>query len=195
MLVALAAHLGAKHGPQGVTGASFLELVRGGAAELDPRLDDLLTKIDDHLRRGAAPAELAEALGLRRGVTGYIYHTVPLVLYCWLRWPGDFRRAVEEVIMLGGDADTTGAILGGIAGATVGVAGIPEQWVNGVLEWPRSVAWMRNLAGRLAGRFSLSGAVAASKPLPLFWPGLVLRNLLFLLIVLVHVFRRVLPPY
>ena len=35
---------------------------------------------------------------LSRGVTGYIYHTVPIVLYAWLSFPTDFRRAVEEVI-------------------------------------------------------------------------------------------------
>jgi hypothetical protein len=34
---------------------------------------------------------------------------------------------VEEVIALGGDADSTGAVVGGIAGATVGVAGIPAR--------------------------------------------------------------------
>lgn len=32
-------------------------------------------------------------------------------------------------------------------------------------------------------------------PVPLFWPGLLLRNLIFLVIVLAHGFRRLLPPY
>jgi hypothetical protein len=30
---------------------------------------------------------------------------------------------------------------------------------------------------------------------PYFWPGLLPRNLLFLLVVLLHGFRRLLPPY
>jgi hypothetical protein len=32
-------------------------------------------------------------------------------------------------------------------------------------------------------------------PLFLFWPGVIPRNMLFLLIVLLHGFRRLLPPY
>lgn len=38
-------------------------------------------------------------------------------------------------------------------------------------------------------------SIANSGPLPLFWPGLVARNLFFLLIVLLHAFRRLLPTY
>lgn len=51
---------------------------------------------------------------------------------------------------MGGDADSTGAVVGGIAGATLGVGGIPDEWFNGLLEWPRSVVWMRRLAERQA---------------------------------------------
>jgi hypothetical protein len=128
-------------------------------------------------------------------VSGYVYHTVPLALYCWLRRPGDFRGAVEEVIALGGDADSTGAVAGGIAGATVGAAGIPPDWLAGLFEWPRSAAWLRELAGRLADQFPSSGEPVGRGPLRLFWPGLVPRNLLFLAVVLAHGFRRLLPPY
>ncbi len=195
LLVAIAAHHGATHGPQGLSAESYLEAVRQAGAELDPKLAELLTKTGEHLRRQAAPAELAEALGLRRGVTGYVYHTVPLVLYCWLRWPGDFRRAVEEVVILGGDADTTGAILGGIVGATVGAGGIPAEWLTGLLEWPRSVGWMRRLAARLAEQFPAEAPRPPTRALPLGWPGLVPRNLLFLVVVVGHVVRRLLPPY
>jgi hypothetical protein len=115
---------------------------------------------------------------------------VPVALYCWLRWPGDFRRAVEEAILLGGDADTVGAIVGGLVGATAGAASIPEEWLRGIADWPRSVTWMRRLGARLAEHGSEPAAAV-----PLFWPGLIPRNLLFLLIVLGHGFRRLLPPY
>jgi ADP-ribosylglycohydrolase len=199
LLVAQAADHGARHGPGGVSGPAFLASVRGGLVEMDPELDGLLAKAEDHLRRDAPAEELAVALGLRRGVSGYVYHTVPLALYCWLRGPGDFRRAVEEVITLGGDADTTGAIVGGIAGATVGAVGIPAEWVRGLLEWPRSVAWLRALAARLADQFPGAGAAARPRagggPLPLFWPGLIPRNLLFVAAVFLHALRRALPPY
>jgi hypothetical protein len=86
-------------------------------------------------------------------------------------------------------------VVGGIAGATVGSGGIPAEWIRGLCEWPRSVAWMRKLVGRLADRFSPGGRPAGRGPLLLFWPGLIPRNLFFLAVVLLHAFRRLLPPY
>jgi ADP-ribosyl-[dinitrogen reductase] hydrolase len=195
LLVALAAHHGAAHGPAGVDAGAFLRTARERLGESDPALWDLLRQVGDYLAADAPAGDLAEALNLHRGVTGYIYHTVPLALYCWLRSPGDFHRAVEEVIALGGDADTTGAIAGGLAGATAGARGIPAEWIAGLLEWPRSVTWMRALARRLAEQFPAEGTGRRQRPLPLFWPGLLPRNLLFLLLVLGHGFRRLLPPY
>lgn len=194
-LVALAAHFGAVHGPEGMQGEAFLRLAREALPDADEKLCGLLDKIEDHLRRDAPAVELADTLGLRRGVSGYVYHTVPLALYCWLRNPRSFRQAVEEVIALGGDADSTGAVVGGIAGATLGAGGIPADWLNGLLEWPRSVAWMRRLAERLARQFPVVGSPVRQKPLSLFWPGLIPRNFIFLFVVLAHAFRRLLPPY
>ena len=133
----------------------------------------------------------ATALGLHRGVSGYVYHTVPVVIHAWLRFPRNFRGGVDAVIRCGGDADSTAAIVGGIIGAGVGKAGIPEDWLAGIWEWPRSRAWMERLDERLAAARQ-SGQ--PSVPPRLSVPGLVARNLVFLLIVLLHIVRRVLPP-
>jgi ADP-ribosylglycohydrolase len=195
LLVALAVRHGARVGPEGVNATTFLAEVREGGNDLDPKLLDLLARLKDHLRRGATAAEFARSLGLERGVSGYVYHTVPVALYCWLHSPSDFRRAVEEVILLGGDADTTGAIVGALAGATCGAGAIPAEWLDGLLEWPRSVRWMRALAERLARQFPDEGPAVSPGPVPLFWPGVLLRNVLFFGLVLMHVFRRLLPPY
>jgi ADP-ribosylglycohydrolase len=194
LLVALAARHGADRGPTGVDAAAFLTRALD-VAKGDPELEGLLKRLEDHLGRNSSPAEVAAELGLSRGVTGYVYHTVPLALYCWLRWPGDFRRAVEEVIALGGDADTTAAITGAIAGARVGANQIPPEWLAGLIEWPLSVRWMRRLALRLAEAFPGEGEGNSRGPLPVFWPGLLPRNAWFLLLVLGHGFRRLLPPY
>jgi ADP-ribosylglycohydrolase len=195
LLVALAAHLGANRETDPVTAEAFL--TRARQEPLDDELLGLLEVVETHLQRGAEVEELARALRQERGVTGYIYRTVPVVLFCWLRWPGDFRKVVEQVIVAGGDADTTGAIAGALAGATLGARAIPEEWLARLVEWPRSVAWMRRLAKRLAEQFPTDGAL--SNPLvgrlPLFWPGLLPRNLLFLAVVLGHALRRMLPPY
>ncbi len=199
LLVALAAHHGAERGPARIDAPTFLRDVKQNV-DVDAELTGILDKMEEHARRNAPAVDLAHALGLQRGVTGYIYHTVPLALYCWLRSPGDFRQAVEEVIALGGDTDTTGAIVGGIAGATVGASGIPGEWIDGIREWPCSVAWMRRLAERLARQFPGDGHGASEGPLRFFWPGQAGRNLVFLAIVLAHAARRwaslaLDPPY
>lgn len=171
-------------------------LARGTLRDSDSELDSLLETMEDHLKRQAPPAEFANALGLQRGVSGYVYHTVLLCLYCWLRSPGDFRRAVEEVITLGGDADTTGAIVG----ATVAAQGIPPDWIAGIWDWPISASWMRQLATHLAEQFGEPRTASPTSPTspsapPLFWwPALLPRNLLFFLVVLMHQLRRLLPP-
>lgn len=40
-----------------------------------------------------------------------------------------FREAIIRAINLGGDADTVGAVTGGLAGACWGLPGIPESWL------------------------------------------------------------------
>jgi len=154
-----------------------------------------LATVGEHLSRQASAEEFAAAIGLSRGVGGYINHTVPVVIYCWLRCCGDFRATVEQTVLLGGDADTTGAIVGALAGASVGASGLPEDWVSGLWEWPRDVDWMRRLAGRLTERMGEWDSLRAIRPPGFFWPGIVPRNLLFFLIVLAHGFRRIFPPY
>lgn len=42
---------------------------------------------------------------------------------------GSFEEAVIEAVNLGGDADTNGAITGGLAGAWYGYDAIPEEWI------------------------------------------------------------------
>lgn len=193
LLVALAAWHGASFDHARMSGAAALAAIRERLGEVDTELNLLLDQLDQHLQRDALPASLAEALGLRRGVSGYIYHTVPMALYCWLRNPGDFRQAVEDVIRLGGDVDTTGAIVGALAGATAGAQGIPLAWLDGLAEWPQTSCWMRALADQLGSRFAAE-PTAARVP-RYFWPGRLPRNLFFLAVVLVHACRRLLPPY
>ncbi|MFB3881801.1 MAG: ADP-ribosylglycohydrolase family protein [Armatimonadota bacterium] len=187
LLVALAAQQGSLFGPVEDAAALLAGLHEHVA---DGGLLRNMDVLEVHLRRGASAEEFADALGLGEGVTGFINHTVPVALFCWLRYPKDFRQAVEEVILLGGDTDTTGAIVGGMMGATLGASVIPNDWLDRLAEWPRSTTWMRRLGARLAESLSERAA-----PLPLFWPGLLPRNLLFTATVLYHGFRRVLPPY
>src|SRR5262249_18616855 len=169
---------------------------RAALPDRDAELAGLLDAVERHLAAGSTAGDLARALKLERGVSGYVYHTVPAVLFCWLRSPGDFRRVVADVVGLGGDAGTTGAIAGAGGGAAGGGTGIPPEGLDGLLGWARSVRWMRGLAGRLVQAFP-GGVVAGPSPgpAPLFLPGLLPRNVLFLGVVLAHGLRRLLPPW
>ncbi len=188
--VALAARL-ARQQPL-VSGTEFLERLRGQLQEeaAVPFLE-LVTQAVASAATGATTPEFTTALGWK-SVSGYVYRTVPAALHAWLRWPRDFRAAVTDVIRCGGDTDSTAAIVGGIVGAGVGKEGIPAEWLAGLWEWPRTVVWMEGLARQLHAALT---AGTPLRPPRLFIPGLLLRNLLFLSVVVAHVFRRCLPPY
>lgn len=131
-------------------------------------------------------------LGSKNGVTGYMLHTVPAVLHVWLRHQDDYIGGVTEMIRLGGDADSSAAILGGIIGARVGPSGIPPHLLHNLCDWPRSPDFIRRVAERLA--------LSRVRDIPLrpvrsFVFAVPLRNVFFLGIVLAHGVRRLLPPY
>jgi len=52
-----------------------------------------------------------------------------IALYCALKHPNDFRKALCLSVNHSGDSDSTGAICGNILGAYLGMEGIPEEWV------------------------------------------------------------------
>lgn len=60
---------------------------------------------------------------------GWTVYTARLGVGFLLRAP-DFRSGVEEVVRLGGDADTNGAVAGALLGARLGVGGIPPEWLR-----------------------------------------------------------------
>lgn len=61
--------------------------------------------------------------------SGYVVHTLEASLWAFLR-NESFADAVKEVVSLGEDADTTGAVTGGLAGTYYGIDGIPREWLE-----------------------------------------------------------------
>jgi ADP-ribosylglycohydrolase len=152
----------------------------------------LLAAIETSLEAQHSTPEFAGSLGLKKAVSGYSLHIVPVALYAWLRYPNDFRTALISVLECGGDTDTTGAILGALSGVSGGKGSIPSEWLNALWEWPHSRSLVEKIAARLAEQKS---SRCARGPVYCFWPGLLLRNLFFFAVVLIHGFRRLLPPY
>jgi len=141
---------------------------------------------------GEQTVAFAASLGCERGVSGYIYHSVPVALHAWLGSPRNLETALDAVIACGGDTDTVAAITGAIVGAGVGRAGIPESHLARLWDWPRGARWIEDAA---------RNAVAATdtripKPALRLSPfKLAARNLVFLGVVVSLGFRRLLPPY
>ncbi|HWQ92418.1 MAG TPA: ADP-ribosylglycohydrolase family protein [Clostridia bacterium] len=156
----------------------------------DPEWSTICTKLQTAHNVGDSVQTFADSIGPTHGVSGYAYHSVPVALYAWFRHPDSFQDALTSALNCGGDTDTVGAIVGALAGAAATPQNISAEWRNGIVEWPRSVRLLTEMAHRLADQ-KTQGHVAGS--VRYFWPGLVLRNLVFLITVLVHGFRRLLP--
>jgi ADP-ribosyl-[dinitrogen reductase] hydrolase len=59
--------------------------------------------------------------------SGYVAHSLEAAFWC-VASTADFGSAVLRAANLGGDADTTAAIAGQLAGALYGLEGIPARW-------------------------------------------------------------------
>jgi ADP-ribosyl-[dinitrogen reductase] hydrolase len=193
LAIALAAAHAVERGPDGIDAQGLLETIRGRS--LTDELRRSLDAVAEHHERGAPAEELASSLGLNGGVTGYMLHTVPMALAAWLASPADVRGCVERIVRLGGDADSTGAIVGGLAGATAGEAAVPAEWLAGIWDWPLSIAWLRHLGRALGARFGGGSAGEDTGAPSFFWPALPLRNIVFGTLAVGHGLRRMLPPY
>lgn len=59
------------------------------------------------------------------GLSPFVIPSVLWSLYAFLRTPGDFLQVMTTAIAAGGDTDTTAAMAGAMAGAFVGLEGLP----------------------------------------------------------------------
>ena len=89
-----------------------------------PRDRALAALVEEANRHSADPV-------CRRPTMGFPPACIPTCLYLFLATES-FEEALIEVVNLGGDADSTGAILGAIAGAWYGVEAIPQRWLDGL---------------------------------------------------------------
>jgi len=133
----------------------------------------------------ASVDELAIGLGCPHYVSGYALHSVPLALYAWMRHRGDPDACFSAILRCGGDTDTIGAIAGALLGADGGMAAFKSEWLQYLAEWPLSVDHLRAAGQALE--------IPGNPPISWRWPMQPLRNLVFLVIILAHGFRRLLP--
>jgi hypothetical protein len=91
--------------------------------ELNARASEAL------LVHGELPIERVVA-ALGNGSRVSAQDTVPLVLWCAARHPGNYEAALWLTVSALGDRDTTCAMVGGIIACRVGRAGLPQEWLS-----------------------------------------------------------------
>jgi ADP-ribosyl-[dinitrogen reductase] hydrolase len=192
---ALAIALAARCSMLGQTFEEYVDDIKrllGDHGSAGYELAELVTRSYLSVSRGESTESFVKSLGCANGVSGYMYHSVPAVIHAWQSYPLDFERAVTSIIRCGGDTDTTAAMTGAIVGAGVGKNGIPQRWLDDLIEWPRTVSWMEVLARKTADTV---GAPNVKRTHPVSATKLLIRNAAFLVVVLLHGLRRLLPPY
>jgi ADP-ribosylglycohydrolase len=89
-----------------------------------PRERALGALVDEANKHGADPI-------CKRATMGFPPACIPACLYL-LMTTDSIEEALVDVVNLGGDADTAGAILGAFAGAHYGLGEIPHRWLLGL---------------------------------------------------------------
>lgn len=164
--------------------AALLDTVEAMRAD-DAEWRGSMAQVRAALGEGCAVSELASRLGLEGGITGYVNHTVPMVIFTVLRHLDAPAEGLQALWSCGGDTDTTGAIAGGLLGIRHGEEGFPEGWRAGIHNGPLSLDVLRRAGAALAR--------PGGMPVRWMWPLVPIRNAIFLVIVLGHGFRRLLP--
>jgi poly(ADP-ribose) glycohydrolase ARH3 len=117
-------------------------------AQLEPTDHELATRlalVPPLVERRASTRDAVAALG--NGILAF--ESVPLALFCFLRWGSDFESAVVHTALCGGDVDSIAAMTGALSGALVGAAGLPAQWLARAEGGARGHEYVAALADRI----------------------------------------------
>ncbi|WP_152052897.1 ADP-ribosylglycohydrolase family protein [Tautonia marina] len=89
-----------------------------------PRPEALAALVEEANAHGARPV-------CKRPTMGFPPACIPTCFYLLLTTES-LEEALIDVVNLGGDADSAGAILGALAGASYGLDAIPDRWLHGL---------------------------------------------------------------
>ncbi len=64
----------------------------------------------------------------------YADETFALAYFCILRYPDDYKKAVQTAVNITGDSDSVASVAGGILGARLGIEAVPTRWVEALKE-------------------------------------------------------------
>ncbi|AKB58294.1 ADP-ribosylglycohydrolase family protein [Methanosarcina barkeri] len=82
-----------------------------------------------------AYSDIGDEEGLKKlGQGWYADETFALAYFCILRYPNDFKKAVQTAVNITGDSDSVASVAGGILGARLGIEAIPISWIEALKE-------------------------------------------------------------
>ncbi|MCQ1534345.1 ADP-ribosylglycohydrolase family protein [Methanosarcina sp. KYL-1] len=79
----------------------------------------------------------------------YADETFAMAYFCMLRYPDDYKKAVQTAVNITGDSDSVASVAGGILGALLGIDAVPIVWVE-ALKWKGELEAM---VGPLLGKY------------------------------------------
>jgi len=82
-----------------------------------------------------AYSDIEDEEGLKKlGQGWYADETFALAYFCILRYPNDYKKAIQTAVNITGDSDSVASVAGGILGARLGVDAVPISWIEALKE-------------------------------------------------------------
>ena len=98
------------------------------------------------------------------GMPCAIYHQLPAAYYLAARFSDDFEQAVLHAINGGGQNQARAMLTGALVGAQVGLAGIPQRFLDGLDNGAELITLARQLGEQAAGSDILTSEAATPMP-------------------------------
>lgn len=93
-----------------------------------------------------AYSDIGDEEGLNKlGQGWYADETFALAYFCILRYPNDYKKAVQTAVNITGDSDSVASVAGGILGARLGIEAIPISWIKALKEKETMERMVRSL--------------------------------------------------
>lgn len=89
-----------------------------------------VTKLMEQAQK-LAKSDIDSSIAIQQLGEGWVGdEAIAIAVYCALKEPDNFAKAVRMAVNHSGDSDSTGAILGNLLGAHLGIEQIPSKWLK-----------------------------------------------------------------
>jgi len=172
---------------------SFFDFIeQHGAVPKDKSFAQKFCLLRQSLEAGEETSDFASAIDMANGVTGFVVPTVLIALHAWLSNLDSYTDVIVTCIRCGGDTDTVASIAGSLSGAYLGFEQIPSCLGNRIYDYPFAYSRLLSLSTELV---ALGSSRYSERWIGFRWFLMPFRNVVLLLIVLLHGIRRIAPPY